>query len=142
MMILKSNKKVIEMKIRCKDNLGSSLSEKTLKVSGTSNSVFPLEIGKTYTVYSICLWEGVLNYLTIGEENLPSWYPAEFFEVVDKMIPLEWYCDVKCEEKLEAIWGYSEIVFDEYHYDELLERDDNAVRIFLDRKKEMEEYNF
>jgi len=127
------------MKIKCKSNKASYLSEKSLRVSGTVNTIFPLEIGKNYIVYSICLWEGILKFLTIGEENLPSWYPAELFDVVDKMIPLEWYCDVKSGENLEAIWGYREIVIDEEHYDELLEREDKAVRIFLKRKKEIDE---
>lgn len=128
------------MKIKCKSNQANYLSEKSLCVSGTINTIFPLEIGKIYIVYSICLWEGTLKFLTVGEENLPSWYPAELFDVVDKILPLEWYCDVRSGEELEAIWGYREIVFDGNHYDGLLEREDNAVRFFLKRKKEIEEY--
>ena len=128
------------MKIKCKSNQACILSDKALSVSGTSNTVFSLEIGRNYNVYSICLWEGVLKYLTIGEENLPSWYPAELFDVVDTMLPLEWYCDVKSGESLEGIWGYKEMVLDENHYDDLLERETGAVEIFLKRKHELKEF--
>lgn len=126
------------MLIQCKNNNAKYLSEKALSVSGTSNTEFPLKIGKQYSVYSICLWEGVLKYLLIGEEDLPSWYPAELFEITEKTLPFEWYCDVTIGMSLEGIWGYKEMVYDDNHFDDLLERDSDAIKIFLSRKKEME----
>lgn len=127
------------MLIICRNNDAKSLSEKALNVSGTLNTEFSLKIEKQYFVYSMCLWEGVLKYLLIGEENLPSWYPAELFEVIDKTLPLEWYCNVTTGMCLEGIWGYKEMVYDDNHHDDLIERDSDAIKIFLNRKKEMEE---
>jgi len=40
---------------------------------------------------------------------------------------------------ISAIWRYKELVLDESHYDELIEREDSVIRVFLKRKKEIEE---
>ncbi len=126
------------MLIQCKNNSAKALSVKALRVSGTDATEFPLIIGKKYTVFAICLWQGVLKYLIIGEQNLPMWYPSELFDVVEKTLPFEWYCDIVVGQALEAIWGYKEMVYDNCHFDALQERDSKAVKIFLKRKAEIE----
>ena len=57
----------------------------------------------------------------------------------DSILPLKWYYqyDVNCV--ISAIWRYKELVLDESHYDELIEREDSVIRVFLKRKKEIEE---
>lgn len=74
--------------------------------------------------------------------TLPSWYPADLFTVIDNLLPLEWYFNYHGfieNWNLNAIWGYKEIALDEKHYEGLIEREDVAIRIFLKRKKEIEE---
>ncbi|MEG0307616.1 MAG: hypothetical protein RR636_06720 [Clostridium sp.] len=127
------------MRVKCNNYTGSSLSTKALDASGTIGTEFELTINQEYVVYGIMLWEGVPKYLIIGNENLASWYPAELFEVVDNCLPLEWYFNYYSGESLEAIWGYKEMVMDEAHYDELIEWEDEAVKIFLKRKNEIDE---
>lgn len=123
--------------------MGYKLLLSTLNNSGDSvETEYPLKLGETYIVYGQNISKGILKYLVIGTyENLPSWYPAELFEVSDSMLPLEWYYQYDANSVISAIWGYKELVLDESHHDDLLEREDKAIRIFLKRKKEIDEFN-
>jgi hypothetical protein len=103
---------------------------------------YPIEIGAIYNVYGQQMFKGKLSYLIIGTyENLPSWYPVELFEVVDSLLPFEWYYKFYGYDSLvSSVWGYKELVLEDAHHDELIEREDEAIRIFLKRKKEIDEY--
>lgn len=127
------------MKVLCIYQNARDISEKSMKVSGTSNTEFSVSIGNEYIVYGMMLWKGVIKYLIVGNHDKPSWYPAELFEVKNDSLPLEWYFDFCITDNLEAIWGYSELVHDPEHFDLLQERDSNAIKIFLKRKQEIEE---
>ncbi|TWK83999.1 hypothetical protein CHCC20333_4672 [Bacillus paralicheniformis] len=37
------------------------------------------------------------------------------------------------------MWGYKELVMDESHFDGLMERENDALKVFLERKKEIDE---
>lgn len=127
------------MKIMCNYQKARDISEKAMKVSGTSETEFSVDIGSEYTVYGMMLWKGVIKYLIVGNHDKPSWYPAELFEVKNDNLPLEWYFDFSISDNLEAIWGYSELVHDSEHFDMLQERDSSAIKIFLKRKQEIDE---
>lgn len=130
------------MKVKCIASTGDKLLLSTINNSGDSPETrYPLKVGEVYVVYGQHIYKSVLSYLLIGTyENLPSWYPAELFEVVDSMLPIEWYYQYDAKSVLSAIWGYNELVLTENHYDDLIEREDKAIRIFLKRKKEIDEY--
>ena len=129
------------MRVKCLKNKGTDLSEKAMNVSGTVHTEFSLNIGTEYMVYSISLCKGILRYLILGkDENLPSWYPAELFEITDNLLPIEWYYAFYPNQVVSAIWGYKEIIFDSKHNIDLIEREDHAIRIFLKRKTEIDEY--
>lgn len=130
------------MKVTCIENSGKFLSEKALMLGNTVETIFELEIGTNYFVYGIIIWKGVLHYLVIDQEgNLPSWYPAEIFHVSNNLLPLEWYFNYYSEldHDISAIWGYKELVVDEDHFDNLIERESEAIKVFLKRKVELEE---
>lgn len=131
------------MKIKCIANTGDMLSQVAKQLGNSDETKYPVKIGEVYSVYGQHLYKGVLSYLIIGTyENLPSWYPVELFEVVDPMLPLEWYYRFYGYNNLiSSIWGYKELVSDENHHDDLIEREDKAIRIFLTRKKEIDEFN-
>jgi hypothetical protein len=130
------------MKVKCIANTGDKLLLTTINNSGdTIETKYPIKIGELYVIYGQHIYNNVLSYLLIGTyENLPSWYPAELFEVKDTVIPMEWYYQYDSQSILSAIWGYNELVLDENHYDSLLEREDEGIRIFLKRKKEIDAY--
>lgn len=131
------------MKVKCRANTGEGLMPLTISNSGdTAETQYPLKIGEIYTVYGQGILRNVLKYLIIGTyENLPSWYPAELFEVEDSQIYIEWYYKHDKEFVASALWGYHEMVNDKNHYVDLIEREDQAIHIFLKRKKEIDEFN-
>lgn len=139
----RSNNKI--MIVKCMYNAGKDLPEETLKIIHFSTTIFQLNIGNEYPVYGIAIWKGILNYLTMDKYlDLPSWHPADLFEIVDSELPYEWhhkYYGFTEGVHLNAIWGYKELVQEEEHYTELIEREDTAISIFLKRKKEFEEYS-
>ncbi|MCK4261354.1 MAG: hypothetical protein KAX49_20455 [Halanaerobiales bacterium] len=132
------------MKVTCRANSGKNLSQEALALGDTIETQFNLEIGHEYFVYGISIWKNLMHYLISGKnENLPSWYPAELFDVSDSLLPFEWYFNHYANEvdcPLLAIWGYKELALDLKHYEGLIERESDAIKIFLMRKKEFEEY--
>ncbi|QHZ49693.1 phosphoribosylaminoimidazole synthetase [Paenibacillus larvae] len=131
------------MKVRCIANTGNKLSKKTQQLGNSDETKYSLKVDESYIVYGQHLYRGVLSYLILGnDENLPSWYPAELFEVTDSLLPLEWYYQFYgYENSISAVWGYKELITIESHHDDLLEREDKAIRIFLKRKKEIDEFS-
>ncbi|MGX7137189.1 hypothetical protein RV15_GL001170 [Enterococcus silesiacus] len=94
-----------------------------------------------YTIYAQVLFKNVLHYLIIGtHEDLPSWYPAELFEVVDHQVYLEWYYNYEINSVVSGLWGYKEMVMTDNHYDDLIERTEEAIEVFFKRKKEIDEF--
>jgi len=136
------------MRVRCIANTGSDLSEKSLDAGFSASSQFSIDIGGIYIVYAVNLWNGVISYLVDLSGNppkwlsMPRWNPAELFEIVDNRIPPNWCFDFRGYRKdypLNAICGYPELL-DEDHYDNLLEGEEEAMFVFLKRKKEVDEF--
>lgn len=128
------------MKVKCIKNKGNFDSEIT--------STYPLTIDKEYNVYSIWVHGDLTQFLIIGEENLPSWYVAELFEVTDNIMPFELYFNYEKGKRITTKWGfdvvrdmilgYQEMVNEDNHLGDLIERDKSAISIFLKRKKEID----
>jgi len=103
-------------------------------------STFDLVIGTEYMVYSICLYQGSLAYLLVGEGHRPEWYPAELFQLINGEIPSTWqYVFSGFEYELNAIWGYDELVTDEDHFDQLSILEESAEIIFWARRREIDD---
>lgn len=130
------------MKIKCIANTGEKLLLSTLNNSGDScQTKYSIKVGETYTVYGQNITNGILKYLIIGTyEKLPTWYPAELFELVDPALPIEWYYQYDVHSIVSAIWGYKELALNDTHYDALLEREPEAINIFLKRKNEIDQW--
>jgi hypothetical protein len=123
------------MTVVCSTNLAKNLASPTLRVRYPDQTVFDLIDGKTYPVYSISLWGNDLYVLLSDENDLPNWYPIELFSVCNSRIDSDW--EFSCfpnDGHLRALWGYAQMINDENHYDALLERDADAVRIFVTEK--------
>jgi len=95
------------------------------------------------------LFKEAIEYLiSKGPSEKPFWYPAEIFEVVDPLLPIQWYFCFKgydTEDKtrrdlLSAIWGYEEMALNPNHFVDLIEREPEALEIFFKQKKEIDEY--
>lgn len=100
-----------------------------------------IKLGNTYTVYGIVLYEGSMLYLLYDDYKMANWYPAELFEVTDKQLPSNWYYQFYGYQELgvSAIWGYYELVLSEKHYNGICEKSSDEIKVFLKRKKEIDE---
>lgn len=131
------------MKVTCIDNTNKVLSEKALLQGYIIKTEFEkLKIGGQYIVFGISIWGEVMYYLIIDEDEIyPIWYPADLFNVVDASLPLGWhfnYFGFKDDNSLVLISGYKELATLTNHNDMLMERDENALKIFFKMKKELE----
>lgn len=131
------------MKAICISNNGKGLLKATTEYTGDSEkTIYSLKEKEVYTIYGQMIYKKVLKYLVIGSyEDLPSWYPAELFEILDTSVHLEWYFNAYPAEDISAIWGFKELVNELTFLDELIEREDSAIRTFLFRKKEIDEFS-
>lgn len=127
------------MKILCKYNDPNNVQ------SGIPNNFnFGLEIDKEYFVMGIMLSDKQLWYM-IDEGGVPNFYPYQLFEVTDTLISNNWHfklynlnSEVYLFQK-QAMWGYFELCFDENHYEQLVNRESEALRLYFRRKIELEE---
>ncbi len=129
------------MRIKCIGTLRENLNPQTREVDEVTRD-FELPIGKVFTVYCISIWRGVLYYLIVDvNEPRPDWYPAELFVVEDTLLPQEMhykYFGLQDKRGVNALWGYMEMVLDDQHYVDLIERKAEAIEIFLRRKKDFD----
>ncbi len=104
---------------------------------------FGLEVGKEYLVMAQLVTKGQLWYL-VDENSRPSFYPNQLFRIVDASVSNGWFFKLYAQDdgvypfEKEMIWGYHELVFDSGHYERLVDRDEEAMRIYFRRKIELD----
>jgi len=109
----------------------------------SSHFYYGLELQKEYLVMGIILTEENQLWYLIDEGN-PSCFPSQLFEVTDAAISSGWCFKICTKDdrvfpfKKVAIWGYYELVFDETHYEQLVDREREALHIYFRRKIEFE----
>lgn len=130
------------MRVICKANTAGNLDKETREMRGYSeDKTFAVRCAEVCLVYGISLWSSSLCYLLMPQgEKLPNWYPSELFEVSDTQLPFEWYVDCRIESDIRAVWGYKELVVDKDHHNDLLAGKNEALKIFMQRKIEIDEY--
>jgi hypothetical protein len=130
------------MKIKCIYNTGEILRDYTRKPIGVSDitQYGALEIGEEYLVMGMILIEGYLSYLLDSGRSIGT-YPCQLFEVTENMLNSNWHfksytAHHKNYINKEAVWGYYELCFIEDHYDQLMDMNQEAIAIYIKRKKE------
>ena len=121
-----------------KRNLPPSL----ISLGYSSNADFHLKEGEEYQVFGISIWKNVIHYLIVPSNlSLPWWLPADLFDITDQSLSSKWYFKYLGEDHPSGITikiGYQESVLDDSHDLDLIEREVSAIRIFLERKHEIE----
>lgn len=127
------------MKVQCLYTDGSHLSQEYYLIGYTKQSKFDTTAGSEYSVYAVSVWNRCLMYLICDDFNVPNWYPAGSFKVVQKRIPKTWqFMYFNNDEYMDMIMGYPKIVEDREHYVALVEREPNALSIFNEVKLEVD----
>ena len=104
---------------------------------------FGLELDKEYLVTGMVLAKKQLWYL-VDEKGKPSFFPHQLFEVVNSSLSTNWYFKLYSEDDgifpfdKEAMWGYLELCFDKHHYEQLIDRESEALELYFKRKIELE----
>jgi hypothetical protein len=120
------------MRLRVRRKSGKDLSNRYLLIGYTEESVLHLTVGKEYVALAISLWRSCLQVLVSDDNELPNWYPVECFDLLDGRMPGSWLFRCYDGTDLEALWGYPTLVLEDDHYDQLLSRNESAMRIFSD----------
>ncbi len=100
-----------------------------------------LELGEEYLVMGMIHRGGGLFYLINGGIVI-SVCPVTLFEVVSSELPVGWHFRAFTPDyynyiNIEAVWGYYELCFVDTHFEELINFDEDAHRIFFAHKKNM-----
>jgi hypothetical protein len=125
------------MRVICNSDSGRSLSKGLLALGYTPQSNFAVSIGREYRVYAMSLWQGVIMVLLKDDTRLPNWFPIPLFTVTDSHLPENWLFsshngDESCSR---TMWGYDKLVTDVAHYDLLIEKHPEALKIFYEEEK-------
>ena len=132
------------MKINCNYNTGQQLIDNEIELPGIfKETIFGLlEIGKEYLVMGIIYGEGEVDYL-IDDSGIVSACPYQLFQILDNKLSSNWYfrtfsiCD-DIYPFQQALIGYHELCFNTNHYENLVNMEDEALRIYFRIKIEME----
>lgn len=126
------------MKVLCLYRLNSDVPEALRLNSNFTAAEYDLVVGRVYDVFGQAIFEGRLIYLVDPESACkPNWYPAELFDVVDRMLPASWkfaFFGRHYLNDLGAIWGYADLVEEPDHFNALAERHSEALRVFERQK--------
>lgn len=107
----------------------------------TQNAI-PVTKNSSYEVYGFAQYTSNTIVLIATDDGRPNWCPIEWFTLADDRFPSNWKLSVVDPggTALQVLIGYSELVSDPDHYDELLERTPEAISIF--RKQEITQTAF
>ena len=133
----------------CVDNRAISLADHQRPRGDLDNTVYPVTPGKAYPVLGMALLENVLYVLAQNDWAMPDELPAGLFDLGTWEMPSGWMfglCSgIRASGKQAwvdpcgAVWGYAEYACDPTHGTRLLEREEDALKIFADRVREAEE---
>lgn len=140
------------MIVKCIENTGENLPKELLTYHGWNKEMVFLKvtIGKEYVVYAIMYVENHPFYMICGDDydglyvNYPELVPGVLFEIVDNSKSFYWMLN-SIENKEERISrkniGFKEIIEDKFFYGNLLEGDEENVKIFSCIKRKIDNEN-
>lgn len=125
------------MKVVCKYNDPANLP------SGISDNFdYGLELSKEYLVMGILTFKQSNDlYFLVDENSRPGWFPYQIFEIVSSELPANWFVKINIEcyyVDYKNLIGFDELCNKKDFFNQLLERDEEAMRIYFRRKAELE----
>ncbi len=119
-----------------KDN---STVERLKKYIRLSDGQLNLEKSKEYCVYGVLFRDNSpWYYLCLDDDESPSPYPAELFDIVDGRPSLYWRLStVTYPEGVMSLMVFDEWAKDPSFYENLVEDDPSAIRVFANYRELM-----
>jgi hypothetical protein len=133
------------MKIKCRQTSAKELN--LFEVNTITRKEFDfgtlgLQFGEVYLVMAMVLFKDTKYlYYLIDINGKPNWFPNELFELVDGSLPSKWSFRIYSKEDeidIYCIWGYDEICNQDDHFDQLIERDREALNVYFRNKMLLE----
>jgi hypothetical protein len=132
------------MIVRCIANTGEALPAMS-RDSGRgidADTEFPVTLGRLYAVFAMTIFLGIAWYYILDDDGnaWPMWAPSTLFEVEDGSIPMSWqvgYFRFSREDQY-PILSFPEWAADYQFYERLVAGDYETVRIFEQRRREVE----
>lgn len=125
------------MKVICKYNDPTNLP------SGIpDNFDYGLEINKEYLVTGILTFKQSDDlYFLVDESGRPSWFPFQIFEIINNKLPKIWFIKINVRNDYvdyKNLIGFNELCNNDAFFNQLLERDEEAMQVYFKRKIELE----
>jgi len=105
-----------------------------------------LSLNELYTVYGLMFSHHAIWLCIINNEEIqyPSWYPANFFEIIDNTIPTNWIFSqnfdvINSQLCVEYMYIFEPWSSTPAFYDELDNENPDAIQKFLTEKKKIDE---
>jgi hypothetical protein len=114
------------MKVKTKE-IPSEHELETFRQEGIDN-------GNIYDVHGVVSFDGALSYLIQAKIDIPPvWIPAGYFFICDHTIDGNWKVGSWPDKGIDIILSYEEMSFNFEHYEGLIERDSDALSLFMVR---------
>jgi len=134
------------MKIKCNDTNAVNLNLSDVNTIASNEfdfSTLGLLADEVYLVMAMILYKDTKYlYYLIDINGKPNWFPNKLFEVVDNTLPNQWSFKIfnaEADVDIYCMWGYNELCNQEDHYDQLIEREDEALIIYFNQKRKIED---
>jgi hypothetical protein len=130
----------------CMYNHGRDLGEPERGSFFSASTPFELLVDKEYRLFGMGLFKSTLLVLLRDETGLPNWLPMGLFSIGARKLPSNWEFILldgeaasggRISDRWTALWGYSELVRNRSHSDDLIERMPEALEVFY-KVQEME----
>lgn len=126
------------MKVICKKRSAKGLDLSEVTSLRMDEYDYGLIIGKEYIVMGLMSRkDSSCLYYLVDENTKPFWIPYLLFEISDNSLPKNWYLDVFPKDSsgnILYLCGFDELCNNENYHDQLMEREETAMRIYFRNK--------
>lgn len=135
------------MRVVCVAQRGETLPEVYLdpRVNVRLETDFHLTVGREYVVYAIAIRKQQVWYYVVDDNNLwfPIYKPAPLFKIMDDRVSQHWRIKITPGNRdHEVLLAFQEWVSQEWFYDRLSDKEQVEVRVFKERKQQMDAESF
>ncbi|MQP53595.1 MULTISPECIES: hypothetical protein [unclassified Flavobacterium] len=132
------------MKIKCIETKATNFNLEEVNTITSNNFDYNfgghgLKLNEVYNVIGMLLYKDTKYlYYLIDINNKPYWFPNELFLIIDNNVPENWNFNIfnkSIDDDIYMIFGYKELCFDEEHYNQLIEREKDALNIYFKNKR-------
>lgn len=128
------------MKVACLENKAKNLDLSEVTTLLKNEFKYNMVVGAEYFVMGILVYkDSPCVYYLIDQDGRPNWIPYMLFEVTDNRLPNNWFVKIFSKHsngEISYLTGFYELCNDKYFYDKLINRDEESLKVYFQRKNE------